>query len=188
MVFYFPPIPPPSVTVLKPNNSNLFTLPWYDWFRKWTQWATDVELVLTAVTTESSGVYFPTIDGSLSNPTVTYSHQEGYWIRIGDMVTFHAHLIVSTYSGGTGTARITLPLVAHTVPGPGNYDPTLPAFTSDVDWGTGKQFLYARVIDGTSLADFISVGNNAAAVLLAMNAFSAGSEISVSATYWTDAP
>jgi hypothetical protein len=187
MVFYFPPIPPPSVGALKPTN--LFTQPWYDWFRQWTKWAEEVELFLTAaVVTESNGFYFPAIEGSLSNPTVTYSHQEGFWLRIGSMVTFHAHMIISTYSGGTGTARITLPMIAHTAGGPTNYDPTLPVFTSDVDWGTGKQFLYMRVIDGTSHGDFISVGNNAAAVLLAMNAFSAGSEISVSATYWTDAP
>jgi hypothetical protein len=38
------------------------------------------------------------------------------------------------------------------------------------------------------LMDLISVGNNAAAALLAINAFSAGSEIAISATYWTDAP
>lgn len=133
------------------------------------------------------GSYLPVIEASVTNPTVTYSHQEGFWLRIGQMVTFHAHMIVGTISGGSGNSHVTLPLVGHLPETGDHYDPTFPAYTSDVDWGTGKQFLYARVINGTSTMELMSVGNNAAAVNMQIGGFQAGSELAISATYWTDA-
>lgn len=182
-----PPIPLPTVGVL--NKTNLFTRPWYDWLRQWWQWAVNIDAtVASSIITQTTGTYLPIIAGSTTNPTVTYSHQEGFWVRIGSMVTFHAHVIVTTFSGGTGTAQMTLPMIAHTAGGPSNYDPTFPAFTSDVDWGTGKQFLYARVLDGTIKMNFESVANAQTSSPLALSGFNAGSEVAVSATYWTDAP
>lgn len=173
-------IPPPSVPISDlPENRRLNPI-WYRWFSE--------GLAGAGNAAGETGTYLPSILGTVSNPAVTYTHREGFWIRLGNVVTFHGHIIFATYSGGSGSARFTLPMVAHTGGGPTNYDPTFPAYTSDVDWGTGKQFLYARVSDGTSYMDLISVANNAAAVPLSIGGFSAGSEIAVSATYWTDAP
>jgi hypothetical protein len=52
------------------------------------------------------GTFTPTLLGSGSNPTVTYSSQSGSYTKIGNLVTINIYLSTSAYSGGSGNIRI----------------------------------------------------------------------------------
>lgn len=57
-----------------------------------------------------SGTWLPYILGSVSNPTVSLSEQSGDYVRIGQVILFALRLRINTISGGSGLARITLPI------------------------------------------------------------------------------
>ena len=52
------------------------------------------------------GTWTPTIAGSGTNPTATYSHQTGKYVKVGNMVTVWCFLTLSSKSGGSGTAYV----------------------------------------------------------------------------------
>jgi len=52
------------------------------------------------------GTFTPTLLGSSSNPTVTYSTQSGKYTKIGRLVTINIYLYTTDYSGGSGNIRI----------------------------------------------------------------------------------
>lgn len=59
------------------------------------------------------GSWTPSITGSTSNPTVSYSTQLGKYTRIGDLVTVKCTITINTISGGSGAVRISgLPFTA----------------------------------------------------------------------------
>ncbi len=58
------------------------------------------------------GTWEPEVVGSVSDPTATYSLQEGHYTQVGDRCFFEFDLRISSISGGSGSARVTLPLVA----------------------------------------------------------------------------
>jgi hypothetical protein len=60
---------------------------------------------ISALSTSSSGTFTPTITGSSSAGTATYSVQFGQWYRNGDVVTFSANVV---WTGHTGTGNIQL--------------------------------------------------------------------------------
>ena len=61
------------------------------------------------------GTFTPVYSGSSGNPTVTYSTQEGYYTKIGRVVTFSIKLITTSSSGGSGDLGITgLPFIGST--------------------------------------------------------------------------
>ena len=55
------------------------------------------------------GTWFPAYQGSVSNPTVAYAEQYGYYTQVGNVVTFTLRLVTSSVSGGSGDLRVTLP-------------------------------------------------------------------------------
>ena len=52
------------------------------------------------------GTWTPTLQGSTTNPTVTYVTQTGSYTKIGNMVTVFVRLQTSAVSGGSGTALV----------------------------------------------------------------------------------
>jgi len=52
------------------------------------------------------GTWTPTLQGSTTNPTVTYATQTGSYTKVGNMVTVFVRLQTSAVSGGSGTALI----------------------------------------------------------------------------------
>jgi len=52
------------------------------------------------------GTWTPTITAADSNPTVGYSLQSGYYTKIGRQVSVFGILILSSYTGGSGTVYI----------------------------------------------------------------------------------
>jgi len=55
------------------------------------------------------GTWTPVYQGSVSNPTVGYAEQFGYYTQVGNVVTFTLRLVTSSVSGGSGDLRVTLP-------------------------------------------------------------------------------
>jgi len=79
------------------------------------------------------GTFTPQLRGTGSNPTVTYgSSNKGVYIKIGRMVNFVIAMDVSSYSGGSGNAMVTLPF---TVQGSGDYSQNYIPFPT-AQWGT----------------------------------------------------
>jgi hypothetical protein len=59
------------------------------------------------------GTFTPSYTGSGGNPTVTYSAQEGYYTKVGRLVTFKIVLTTSSSSGGSGDLGVAgLPFAA----------------------------------------------------------------------------
>jgi hypothetical protein len=52
------------------------------------------------------GTFTPTLTGSSSNPSVTYSGQEGHYTKVGNLVNFMIRIHTSAYSGGSGNLYI----------------------------------------------------------------------------------
>ena len=48
------------------------------------------------------GSFTPTLEGSSSNPTVTYSSQSGHYTKIGNVVHIQTQVVVTSYTGGGG--------------------------------------------------------------------------------------
>ena len=48
------------------------------------------------------GTWTPTIVGSVSNPTVTYTENSGTYTKVGNLVTVACYIDIATYSGGSG--------------------------------------------------------------------------------------
>lgn len=53
------------------------------------------------------GTFTPVIQGSVSNPTVTYDAQVGKYTKIGNMVYVAGYIQTSARTGGSGDMRIT---------------------------------------------------------------------------------
>jgi len=51
------------------------------------------------------GTWTPTLEGSTTNPTVSYGNRKGYYTKIGNQVTAHC-FVSGTFSGGSGGVRI----------------------------------------------------------------------------------
>lgn len=55
----------------------------------------------------SIGTWTPAISGSTTNPTVGYTLQTGYYMRVGTYVIVVGNMITSSFSGGSGNVNIT---------------------------------------------------------------------------------
>lgn len=52
------------------------------------------------------GSFTPTLTGTTSNPTVTYTARTGWYMRVGPLVYFGVNVATSAVSGGSGEPRI----------------------------------------------------------------------------------
>lgn len=52
----------------------------------------------------------PTLEGAVSNPTVTYTVQLGEYIKIGRLIVANFYVTYSSFSGGSGAVKISLPV------------------------------------------------------------------------------
>ena len=53
-----------------------------------------------------TGIFTPTFTASTTNPTVTYSNQDGDYVKIGDVVHFQIYFRVTETSAGSGNLKI----------------------------------------------------------------------------------
>lgn len=109
-----------------------------------------INLGAETLTVYDEGVWTPELQGSGGNPTsITYGGQAGEYTRIGAIVFFAFQITITSFIGGSGTARITLPLTARNPVNLAGYrcsmlvhNVTLPAATQDMQFS---------VISGTNI-------------------------------------
>lgn len=100
------------------------------------------------------GTYTPTLLGSSTSGTPTYSTQAGRYTKIGNVVFVQAIVFVSTHNG-SGRPRISLP----TVVGNAANSASFFTWTTDVDWPSGSNVLF-QAFPGQAYADLYSYGDN----------------------------
>lgn len=99
----------------------------------------------------------PTILGSSSNPTLTYTSQVGFYVRIGNLVHVSARIAWSALSGGGGNARVSLPIAGA---GNGDFSETLPVLLAGIEFPTGVTSAVLRVRPGgAASADLFGSGS-----------------------------
>lgn len=121
----------------------------------------------------------PTITGSSSNPTVTYSVRSGDYVRIGKCVFYRIFINIGTYSGGSGSIRISLPLTVNASIGS---DGTVRMAGVDVPASTVGVTFSANT--GTAYGNLIATIDDASESLLQTTALAAGDTIAISGCYF----
>lgn len=164
--------PVASGSILKSNGATL-NLP---------SWSTSMpitSITLSSGTTLSAyneGTWTPTVIGSGSNPTVTYTAQVGRYNRTGNSVLLTAQVILATKSGGSGNVGIGgLPYTTANVT---NQEYVFATTTQNVTYDASTTCIQARtqankatiplfdeIISATTLAD-VSVANTGATASL----------------------
>ena len=120
-----------------------------------------------------TGTWSPAITGSGSDPTVTYTAQNGFYRRISDMVFVRGRIVINTYSGGSGNALISLPVAVTS----GNNAYAGNFYTSGVDLATSMVNGAFRPTSGTSTAQLIETIDNAAVSAVQCSALAASDTI-----------
>lgn len=124
------------------------------------------------------GTWTPEIQGSSSNPTVTYTTQTGTYWRFNNLVFYRLSIVVNTISGGGGNARFTLPF---TVAAAGGGVAPVNLNNTDVP-GTpfGTFFLPSN---NNGYGSVFVQNDNAAATVLPISNLAAGDEITTAGFY-----
>jgi hypothetical protein len=88
------------------------------------------------------GTYTPAIQGTSTNPTVTYSIQKGQYTKVGNRVFISFDVAWSAFTGGSGSLTITVPF----------------AITS-AQLGGGFSFGYVSGLSSNTLTGYNDPGN-----------------------------
>lgn len=127
------------------------------------------------------GTFTPTITGSGSNPTVTYTTNEGYYTRIGNCIFCQMQITINTYSGGSGTARIVG--WPYTAANNGVFNVGSVAFNS-VNVPTGTISMAAQLQGNTQICFLKSMLDSAAGSFLQVSDFTAGDDFTIGIFYF----
>jgi hypothetical protein len=126
------------------------------------------------------GTWTPTLLGSTSNPTVSYTTQSGYYTKIGNAVSLFCRLQTSAVSGGSGHARVGgLPFANHSTAKSG----AAIGIVSGVDLTSGyTQYGFTGTASATTL-DYVQSGDNLTASVINLSAIAASSNHDIFFTY-----
>jgi hypothetical protein len=125
------------------------------------------------------GSWTPTITGSSSNPTVTYTAQTGFYTKIGRMVSIQGRVGLSARTGGGGNLRISgLPFANG-----GGLAGASSSWFSFVTLSAGYTMGSSYIEPNSSFLSFAESGNNVSANQLGVSAFGNAFDITFSFTY-----
>lgn len=131
-----------------------------------------------------TGSLSPTIEGSGSNPTVSYSLSVGTYLRIGSLVFVSGRITVSSISGGSGNLRIgSLPFACG---GFARFRAPLFVTVSGINYLTltmGNVFAMPPI--SASYLDIFVYTSNGTYQNLALSNVGNGDDIMFSGFYWT---
>jgi len=117
----------------------------------------------------ATGSWSPTLIGSGSNPTNTYTVQLGSYIKINTLVIASFNVRISNTSGGTGNIRIGgLPYAARTLT---SYV-AVGSVEALVDLSAGNTALLIEIGSGAQHIDLIQYGDNTGGSFIALSALS----------------
>lgn len=123
------------------------------------------------------GTWTLVITGSVSNPTITYTAQNGKYTRIGNILFYTGFLTINTISGGSGDVRVSLPV---TVAGPA-YGICL---TSGVDLAATPSSLIFVANLGTQIGNVLTVHDNAGLAVVNISGLAAGDRLDITGFYF----
>jgi hypothetical protein len=126
------------------------------------------------------GTWTSNLQGSATNPTVSYSFNSGRYTKIGNMVNWVVYISVASISGGSGNAQITLPFTSISS-GSGDYTP-VSVWASSLNW-SGTQFA-PLIWAGTNYLQLTGLTDNTSYSQTPIDGtMGAGTEIRLSGTY-----
>jgi hypothetical protein len=127
------------------------------------------------------GTWSPAINGSSSDPTVTFTIQVGIFTRIGNVYIYVMTLAINTISGGGGDVRITLPVTILSTVGS---SPAAPVRTDGIDLPGTPSTVVVTPLAGAAYANLRVVNDNATSTLVQVSALAAGDVISASGIFF----
>lgn len=129
------------------------------------------------MSTYDEGTWTPAITGSTGNPTITYTTQTGEYIQIGKLVFANFQITINTISGGSGVARISLPITVGSSVAQGN------VLVSGVDVPASTIGLSFTARNGQAYGDLSANIDNASTSSVAPTDLAAGDIIRGSVVY-----
>lgn len=130
----------------------------------------------------NEGTWTPTIGAASGTiTTLTYTTQDGTYIRVGNLVWVHASIVVNAFTIGTGSGNLQLESLPFTVKNTAN-NPNAALFSGGLNWGSGSQ-VTAQFQPNTTIAAIIECGDNIAATVTAISGLAAGDSIKYSGCY-----
>lgn len=129
------------------------------------------------------GTWTPTLVGGTTPGTTTYASQNGYYVRVGNMVTCYARIVI-TGATGTGQARVSLPFTVKnqtngTVLGSAGITPTGATWP----WAASTTSLKCEGFVNATYARFISFGSAVVSGYVGMDATGTTTVFQYSLTY-----
>ncbi len=129
------------------------------------------------------GTWTPTIIGSTTNPTNTYTLQVGSYVKVGKLLLASFQVSISNTSGGSGNIRIGgLPFAAKTMI---SYV-AVGSVHGLVDFTSGHTALCIQVPTTAQYCELIQYGDNVGAAYVALGALNFTSNFVGSIMYETD--
>lgn len=122
--------------------------------------------LISAIGGETSGTFNPVVQGTTTNPSVTYADRHGSWVQIGSLLFVSFSLRLSSRSGGSGSLVLNCP----GMPGV-NSTHLLTARTSRVNWpGSRTAVVAVTRANGTpSFTLSVMSANNATSTVTVAN-------------------
>ena len=130
---------------------------------------------------EETGQFTPVLEGTTSNPTITYTTQLGYYTRLGNIIQFSLTLVANVVTtAGVGNVRLAgLPYNV------ANFNVPVEIVYSGINWSTTYDMVNALLIQNSKYMYFKKYVSNSYSLTLAWNPtwIQQGDLITVNGTY-----
>jgi hypothetical protein len=114
-----------------------------------------------------------------TSPTITYSGQQGFYTKIGNVVRFSINIGISTYSGGSGNIQVQgLPFTSAASQYPRHF-----AFTTGVSFPSGRTIPLVYNQPSSTIMYMQGLGDNVAESFFSVTNFAAGDSLAIIGTY-----
>lgn len=109
------------------------------------------------------GTWTPVWQSTGTLPTLSYSAQSGYYVKIGRVVHFWGRIYMNSWGGGGGSGNIRVGGLPFTSNSDSNHGGPLCQVTftysgGNAVWPSGSSQVFARVLNGSTSIEYISLG------------------------------
>jgi hypothetical protein len=112
-----------------------------------------------------TGTFTPVWQSTATLPTLSYSTQSGYYVKIGRVVHFWIRIFMSSWGGGGGSGNIRIGGLPFTSSTDSNHDGPLCQVTTsyspstNATWPSGVTQIFGRVLNNSTSIEYIGLGN-----------------------------